>query len=266
MKRYICFCIIFALLLLVGCKREDGVYFEAVSGNIVGESYSEGLHLYATLSHEGRVYTAQNIHTSGQQEDRPVAEAQLTKLASVYCNEKVYWSSDRNALSEATGTGTLYTVSGYDPDFLLFVEFAWDADNGSTYYDWYAFTCVNDIRLNTGSDLFAEKYSLSDMDVDTVWDNAAEKYCDVASLEGELPAFLNALNSGVFLNPESEDTPSLALDEGYDITFFDALGLSLCLTVCEDGTVFVRNPGQNTMALSVDAAACETFLAAIDSE
>lgn len=261
MKKFLCLLLALFQILLAGCQEENGVYFEEVGAESVGEKYSGGLAGYATLCYEGKIYTAANTITYEDVSTCPV-DTELLKLhGAVYCNNRILWSDEQDDLFEVTGMGTVYTMEGYDSDFLLCVDHVYESASGKTIRCWYAFVCLNDIRMEKGSELFVERYHLSEMPLTGVWNRKTQKECDPMS--ADLDPFITALNDGVFLDPTSEDYPTLDQNEGYDLTFLDPRGFHVYLVVCDDGRVFVKNSGQNTMVLSVDPAACEQLTASI---
>lgn len=235
------------------------------------------------------LYYREGVYRSVRKQDEKIVEELPWELLGeeikgVYSNHGQYWS-ERDALLECTGEGTLYQVKGYEDSYRVAIVFEqnWRNDHFTgieflasgrrpdryfqtvigqaveeeieperTTYHLLLCERMNDLWFHTGSEVFVQRMHLEN----TVSTNGLSKD------EELFWNLLAELNAAVWIHPNSGAMPELDGETGQTITFTDAYGMTHSLTLFEEG--YVRVKACDTMlTASVDKELCQRVIAQV---
>ena len=248
------------LLVLGGCGKEasdnTGVYYQKISEKEVSAKYnSMALYMCSLLYYNGRMYISTFRYQAAEKEDLDCTILG-DEIGSVFRNHYQYWSTDEDKLSESTGEEKIYRINGYDEDFRIAVYYEAYYEMmlpPATTYNLIVFERLNDITLYSGNELFEDRLHLSE---------AAAVKSDTKEMEvdAEIKEFLNAMNEGIFLDPQDEEYLSLNSLQGYPLSFYDSMGFATDIMVYEEGYVSMEQRAGKAFVLKMDAHECENIL------
>ncbi len=267
---------IFVMLLLcvvtvlVGCKenKDDtgeynkGVYYERLSE--VHLRYTSKLgnsEHFTTLKYDGRMYTATDMYRSVEKHELPSENIIGEELATVYGNNGICWSTDKDDLAGVTDEAKIYKVNGYEDDFrvcIYYENYVEELEN--TFYTLYIFDCVNGIYLDKGSELYSDRLKLSDSTKVASLANTSTKEFMLSMDDENVMEFLNALYDGVFIASNDEKYPELGNVNSCRLRFYDEVGLATDIYVYENGYVTQNILGQGIMTVKVDERICREMM------
>lgn len=263
------------LCALTGCEEEQtedggektGIYYEGIDEKEFSQKYNGGLVVFRGLHYDNKAYTSvESFSSANDKSELPLEKIVGEELATVYGNNGVIWSADKDELDEVTVEGKLYKVKGYDDDFrvCLYYEVCVEFDgytsevyaelDGHTSYALIIFDCMNDIYLDKGSDLFTDRIDLSKAVKVTT------NSIPIDLNDENLQAFIEALNNGTFIASSDEAYPDLSNVSYNEIIFYDECGLENAISVYENGYVTMSTNGQGTVTEKVDELACKRMV------
>lgn len=253
-------CMLCMILVLGGCKGgsdNTGVYYQKISEKEVSAKYnSMALYMYSLLYYDGKMYTSTAFRYQAAEKEDLDCTILGDEIGSVFGNHFQYWSTDEDKLSESTFEGKIYRINGYDEDFRIAVycEAYYEMMlPPATTYNLIVFERLNDITLYSGNELFEDRLHLSETAI--VRSDTKEVEVDAAIKE-----FLDAMNEGVFLDPQDEEYLSLGSLQGYPLSFYDSMGFVTDIMVYEEGYVSMEQRAGKAFVLKMDAHECENIL------
>ena len=194
------FSIIFiCLCLLTGCSDEDnsaGLYIPAIELPETGD----GADMFGTVVYSGDVYTGGMRYVDGEIK-------QVEHLIGDYLgitSGSINIGADRSENTEKIASnlhGVVYTVKGYDPDFMICVR---SDESVNADFLWFLYR-LNDITVENGEDLFEDRLHMRD-NIESIqwqshedWNFEKDNLQDVSIKKTVWKQFLHELYKGEFM-------------------------------------------------------------------
>jgi len=269
--------LIIIILLLTGCqgnqegfaKKSEGVYYHKINPREITRTFRMDQQVYTLgmLHYDDRMYTFSQVSSSSMDKnDLNLDSICEEELGTVYGNNRVLWSTDKDELSAVTNEGTIYRLNGYDESFRIAVYFVISMPLSDTIYHLEIFDSLNDITLHKGSDLFGDRFNLKDSVYiegyfvkDQIDYEISSKH--EFSIEDKIvDDFLTELYKGVFIDPASEEYPKLKARPSYVLSFQDAIGLVTDILVYEEGYAALNQTGVDEMIVKIDTKVCKDII------
>lgn len=165
------------------------------------------------------------------------------RLGTARGNLSVGWGLFEECLADFEGTvkGDVYTVKGYDPEFMLCFK---DSDGGK----FHVYICNNGITMKNGSELFEDRLHLAgnycEVQYQTglsVWAMRDERYRLNDKNDSVIKSFIDTLNASEFMLSESipMEDDQLGYDEKtlYILRFRMENGLEFRIRLVDGGYV-----------------------------
>lgn len=211
------------------------VYYTALQNpetKVYGSKYSIAGRVFScSLYYREGVYQYVENYEAKSRESLPL-ELLGEELTGMYGNENTYWS-ERNALTNCDGTGTLYAVKGYEDTFRVALYFEYTPEaipNAETTYHLVVCDRLNDLWFYEGREVFLDRLHLEQA-VST----------NTLSMEDELWwAFLAELFDSRILDKKREDLPGFGNVAFQKLKVWDERGMEHSLTLYENGYVAYR--------------------------
>ena len=243
---------ILSLVILVGCKeksmtdsKKDGIYYEPVSTKDIGKPYDPlRTTLYSLLLYNGRIYTSvltynydidDNIHKN-------ITDSKGLYIKDIYINHGVYMSDDRSKLYESDLKGKLYSVSGYNTEFRIIVEYSSKTETDEIINIITVFDSVNDITLNTGKDLF---YDLLVNDINQIeiynleYEDLSDKYIKTEISTEEKREIFDKVCNAKFTNAIISENEAATKQYSFE----DSYGLEIKVRLYSDDSIVLDYDG-----------------------
>ncbi len=131
---------------------------------------------------------------------------------------------------------------------------------GETYYHLIIFDHLNDVTLQTGSELFDQQLHLSEAALVEGINTEEDLTYQLPTDDTAVQEFLVALYEGTFLDPSDAASPSLDVTHTYTLSFIDSIGLTTNILIYEEGYVAMEQRGYKPLMLQVDALACKNII------
>ena len=140
-------------------KIGDGIYYEKMEKSIVEGTYDyNSLYAGKFLSYGDKVYLCASVSMIDKKDYKDYWTGMMTdenRLGTVYSNYDLYFSDDKDLLSEVGYEYDLYQVDYVADERMVFL------DSGKMFY---VFLSLNDVTFWTGRDVFSEIYNLGGND------------------------------------------------------------------------------------------------------
>ena len=223
-------------LLMDTTGSQGMVYYTALQNpetKVYGSKYSIAGRVYScSLYYKEGVYSYVEKYQAKSKESLPL-KLLGRELTGTYGNGNTYWS-ERNALVNCDGTGTLYAVKGYEESFrvaLYYEDTPKAIPNAETTYHLVICEHLNDLWFYKGREVFLERLHLEQA-VAT----------NTLSMEEELWwAFLAELFDARVLDKKWEELPDFGNVAFQKLKVWDKNGMEHSLTLYENGYVACRN-------------------------
>ncbi len=251
------------------------IYSKALKNPETGKYNSNASYIFSpTLYYKEGVYSYLERYEAEDKSELPW-ELLGEEMTEAYSNHEMYWS-ERDALMECTGKGTLYAIKEYEDTYrvALCYEMTWPLtwtlssatwedprdqavigtaesaeDIENTTYCMILLERMNDLWFHEGREVYGQRMHL---------ENAV--FAGGLSRERELFwSFLAELYDAAFLYSASGSFPELEGTKYQLLTFADALGFEHSLVVYENGYVKIT-VNETKLVVQIDEDLCRLVM------
>ncbi|MDE6593797.1 MAG: hypothetical protein K2K57_12140 [Oscillospiraceae bacterium] len=248
----------------VTAAEPEGIYYPPIPENRIGYVFvqnAEVLFSFSYLYYNGSIYTSSHEISSAEKADIEAFAEGIKggRLADVYSNRAIFWSADSSKLSHTDDNinGTIYSMTGYDEDFRVCVQYErYVEPMEETYYGFIVFDKLNNIIVNKGSDLFKDRLHLDEYSEIRINENGATYE---ETLSGDCSEFVQAIMDGKFIEADYDTREDFGKRESCTLVFYAENGLTTTISVFPDGYVSMTSGG-NTFIEEVSPEACENII------
>lgn len=223
------------------------VYSKALKNPETEIYHSWSLYVFSpTLYYKEGVYSYLERYEAKEKSELPW-ELLGEELGDAYSNHAMYWS-ERDALTECTGNGTLYAIKGYEDSYRVALYY------GKTTHNMVLLERMNDLWFHEGREVFGQRMHL---------ENAVS--VNGLSMEEELLwNFLAELYDATFIHPSSGSFPELNGVEYQSLKFRDALGFEHSIVLYEGGYV-QETVNETELVVRIDEVLCRRVMERIET-
>ncbi len=239
--------------------EQGGLYIPAIElpDNIDGAA----MDMIGLVVYQGGIYTQAGNYRGA---DAVAIESNLLGDYLGYTTGSIdEWATQEDYSTEFASSieGEVYSVVGYSTDFRICIKWESEGENGESELQIEFLDRLNDISLNTGSDLFEDRLHLNNRIVSIEWqshndwDYAVNSYHVADIDDATWNEFINELYSGNFVNtwdPDNYTNTIYDTDNQVHIYLRMNDGTTIGLRLIEGGYVgydalgwyFVQIPGE----------------------
>ena len=251
----------------VTAAEPEGIYYPPISERQIGYVFvknAEVLFPFSYLYYNGSIYTSSYEISSPEKADiEAFAEGiKGSELAGVYSNRAQFWSEDSSKLShtDANINGTIYSMTGYDTDFRVCVQYEqYIEPMDETYYGFIVFDKLSGIIVNKGSDLFKDRLQLDEYTEIRIMRSGENGETYEEPLSEDCSEFVQAIMDGKFIEAGFDTREDFGKRESCTLVFYSENGLTATVSVFPDGYVSMTSGG-NIFIEEVSREACENII------
>ena len=207
-----------------------------------------------------QIYTSALYYSATEKEDLADDIILGDEIGNVFGNHWQFWSVDEALLLESTCEGKLYRINGYDENFRIALYHEISMPFMETSYHVVVFEHLNDITLKKGSELYEDRFHLSEAVTVRGEMKEEEVLCELSTEEETIKEFLDAMNKGVFWDKLDEEYLSLDSYQGYPLSFYDSMGLATSIMVYKEGYVSMEQRLRDAFVLKMDEQQCKNII------
>ncbi len=239
-----------------------GVFYEPIKSlSDLKQGWEGSGYTSPTLYYDKKMYSL-IFNVSYSNDDNVSYDDFLDKeIGAVNGYKHTYWSQAPDDLYEVTDEGILFKVKQSEENNRLGIYSESTGKDGNTNYRIQIFENLSGIYLDKGSDLFKNRFNLSNSTLVKTYfsSEGVESAVELDINDEKIQNFINTLCEGTFIETSADEQP-------YDIQivmFYDTMGINTDILIDSKGYVYMKKAGGYNITLQIDEQKCIDFLSYI---